>query len=152
MDEWVTFAKSMMPLMKAASEFIAEETVREVPSLRRVLDMAAGHGMFGIQIALRAPQAEIAAQDWPNVLQVAEANARSAGVANRYRLLPGDAFAVESLNRYSNTCLTADRINRQKYRDSIAYRCAVRYLHINLHNTSDQAWCSACIEDGHTHA
>lgn len=95
MDAWVTFAKSMMPLMKSASEFIAEESVRAVPSIRRVLDIAAGHGLFGLAVAARAPQADIVAQDWPNVLEVAQANARSADVADRYRLLPGDAFSVE---------------------------------------------------------
>jgi ubiquinone/menaquinone biosynthesis C-methylase UbiE len=60
-----------------------------------VLDIAAGHGLFGIAVAARAPEVEVVAQDWPNVLQVAEENARSAGISQRYRLLPGDAFQVD---------------------------------------------------------
>lgn len=105
MEEWVTFAKSMKPLVKSAAEFIAQETIHEAPAVRRVLDIAAGHGMFGIEVALRT-QAEIVAQDWPNVLQVAEANAQSAGVSDRYRLLPGDAFAVEFGSGYDAVLLT----------------------------------------------
>ena len=35
------------------------------------------------------------AQDWPNVLRIAKRNAESAGVADRYQLLPGDAFTVD---------------------------------------------------------
>ena len=68
LEEWVTFAKSMMPLMKPASEFIAEEAVGGGRPPRRVLDIAAGHGLFGIAVAQRAPGAEVVAQDWPAVL------------------------------------------------------------------------------------
>ena len=106
MEAWVTFAKSMMPLMHDASEFIAEETLRAVPSIQRVLDIAAGHGLFGLAVASRAPQADIVAQDWANVLEVAQANARSAGIADRYRLLPGDAFSVEFGTGYDVVLVT----------------------------------------------
>jgi hypothetical protein len=37
----------------------------------------------------------VVAVDWPGVLSVAEENAREAGVADRYRTLPGSAFEVE---------------------------------------------------------
>jgi ubiquinone/menaquinone biosynthesis C-methylase UbiE len=105
LDEWVIFAKSMMPLMKPASEFIAEEAIRGGKP-RRVLDIAAGHGLFGIAVAQRAPQAEIVAQDWPPVLKVAEANAQSAGVGNRYNVLPGDAFQVAFQGGFDLVLLT----------------------------------------------
>ena len=49
----------------------------------------------GIALARRAPQAEIVAQDWANVLKIAEAHAQASGVGDRYTLLPGDAFTVE---------------------------------------------------------
>jgi ubiquinone/menaquinone biosynthesis C-methylase UbiE len=94
LDEWVIFAKSMMPLMKPPSELIAEEAIRAGRPPRRVLDIAAGHGLFGIAVAQRAPEAEIVAQDWPAVLKIAEANAQSAGVGNRYSALAGNAFQV----------------------------------------------------------
>jgi ubiquinone/menaquinone biosynthesis C-methylase UbiE len=64
-------------------------------SPQRVLDVAAGHGLYGIAVAQRAPKAVIVAQDWPKVLAVAEDNARELGVSERYRLLPGSAFAVD---------------------------------------------------------
>jgi hypothetical protein len=86
-DEWVVFAESMMPLLRPASEFLAEEAVTGSKPVDRVLDIAAGHGLFGIAIGQRASQAEIVAQDWPNVLKVAEAHAQSAGLGQRYHLL-----------------------------------------------------------------
>jgi 2-polyprenyl-3-methyl-5-hydroxy-6-metoxy-1,4-benzoquinol methylase len=50
-----------------------------------VLDIAAGHGLFGISLAQALPGAQITAIDWQAVLQVAQANAEAAGVADRYR-------------------------------------------------------------------
>jgi 2-polyprenyl-3-methyl-5-hydroxy-6-metoxy-1,4-benzoquinol methylase len=60
----------------------------------KVLDIAAGHGLFGIEIAKAAPGAHIVAQDWAAVLEVAKENATAAGVADRWSGLPGSAFDV----------------------------------------------------------
>jgi ubiquinone/menaquinone biosynthesis C-methylase UbiE len=60
-----------------------------------VLDVAAGHGMFGIAIAQQNPRATIVASDWPAVLAVAEENARRFAVLDRYSLLPGDVLEVD---------------------------------------------------------
>src|SRR5207247_1296378 len=61
----------------------------------KVLDIAAGHGLFGITLARYNPKAEIVAVDWKNVLAVAEENARAAGIADRFQTLPGSAFEVD---------------------------------------------------------
>jgi ubiquinone/menaquinone biosynthesis C-methylase UbiE len=61
----------------------------------RVLDIAAGLGLFGIAVALANPNATVIAQDWENVLAVARENAEKSGVANRLRLLSGSAFEVD---------------------------------------------------------
>ena len=94
---WVEFARSMAALMRPAAQGIAEllggSQASEQPW--RVLDLAAGHGLFGITIAQRYPKAQITAQDWKAVLEVAQENARAAGVQDRYTLLPGDAFKVD---------------------------------------------------------
>ncbi len=93
-EEWIAFAKHMLPMAKGPSQFIAQLVTHErMP--RRVLDIAAGHGLYGIAIATWAPEAEIVAQDWPKVLAVAEQNASAAGVGGRHHLLPGSAFSVD---------------------------------------------------------
>ena len=61
----------------------------------KVLDIAAGHGMFGVTIAKHNPNAEIFALDWAPVLEVAAENARAAGVEARFHHLPGSAFEVD---------------------------------------------------------
>ena len=71
-----------------------------------VLDVAAGHGLFGITIANRYPQAHVTALDWANVLAVATENARQAGVAERHALRPGSAFDVEWGGPYDIVLLT----------------------------------------------
>lgn len=92
---WVEFARSMPPLVMGAAEFIGDWLHQHRPGPIRVLDLAAGHGLFGIQTAQRNPQAQIVAQDWANVLAVALENAQRAGIkADRYSLLRGDAFTV----------------------------------------------------------
>ena len=90
---WIEFARSMGPMMMPAAFAIAE-LVGGARDLK-VLDIAAGHGLFGITIAQRHPHAQIVAVDWPSVLAVATEHARAAGVQDRHRTLPGDAFKVQ---------------------------------------------------------
>lgn len=89
---WVDFAKSMIPMMAKPAEEIALYVSQSQPNVKKVLDIAAGHGVFGIEIAKRCPHAEIVALDWPEVLAVAQDLARRAGVQERYQTIAGDAF------------------------------------------------------------
>jgi hypothetical protein len=50
----------------------------------KILDIAAGHGLYGIAFAKNNPQAEIVALDWAPVLEVAKENARNAAVSDRF--------------------------------------------------------------------
>ncbi len=99
---WVEFARGMAPMVKPAAEFMAELA----GDVKKVLDVAAGHGLFGIHVAKRSPAAEIHAVDWPAVLEVARENAESAGVAKRLHLLPGSAFEVDFGEGYDLVLLT----------------------------------------------
>jgi 2-polyprenyl-3-methyl-5-hydroxy-6-metoxy-1,4-benzoquinol methylase len=103
---WVEFARAMAPLMQMPARLLAGLVGGDPGQPLRVLDIAAGHGLFGIAIANRYPQAHITALDWPNVLAVAEENARRAGVAERYALRPGSAFDVAWGGPYDIVLLT----------------------------------------------
>jgi len=92
---WVEFARSMAPMMMPAGHAIAGMLGGPDGGAIKVLDIAAGHGMFGIIIAQANPNAEIVAVDWKPVLAVAEENARAAGVHSRYKTIAGDAFKVD---------------------------------------------------------
>src|ERR1051326_2174571 len=81
---WVKFARAMVPMMMPAAQQIAKVLNEGGGRELKVLDIAAGHGMFGITIARENPRATVVALDWPNVLTVAKENAEGAGVADRY--------------------------------------------------------------------
>jgi len=81
----------MMPLMRMPADIMATE-LRNGGESHKVLDIAAGHGLFGISVAQKNPSAHIYAADWKNVLEVARHNAETMGISDRYHLIPGDAF------------------------------------------------------------
>ena len=91
---WVEFAHSMAPMMAPATAPLGEIALEGLSGAVDVLDIAAGHGLFGIEVARQNPQARIVAQDWAPVIEVARANAARAGVADRFKGLPGSAFDV----------------------------------------------------------
>jgi ubiquinone/menaquinone biosynthesis C-methylase UbiE len=96
----------VIPLMAKPAEEIALLAQQIRPAVARVLDIAAGHGLFGIEIAKRCPTAEIVALDWPNVLTVAQGLARQAGVQDRYQVIAGDAFQEDFGSGYDLVLLT----------------------------------------------
>jgi SAM-dependent methyltransferase len=103
---WVEFARSMMPMMVPAAHAIADLTAAASAGALKVLDIAAGHGVFGITLAQRNPRAEVVAVDWPAVLAVAKDNAAAANVQERYRTLAGDAFKVDFGTGYDIALIT----------------------------------------------
>ena len=92
---WVEFARSMAPMMAMPAELLAKYLKVDDGRQSKVLDLAAGHGLYGIAVARHNPNCEVWAVDWPNVLQVAQENATGAGIKDRYHALPGSAFDVE---------------------------------------------------------
>ena len=90
--DWVEYARSMAPLARPVAQFAATALKVSSAGPIQVLDLAAGHGLFGLAIAAQNSSAEIFAVDSPQVLEIAIANARRAGVAKRYHPIPGDAF------------------------------------------------------------
>ena len=92
--DWVKFARAMMPMMMMPAQIMTAELLKG-GAAHKVLDIAAGHGIYGITVAKQNPGAEIYACDWKNVLAVAEENARAMGVSDRHHLIPGSAFEVD---------------------------------------------------------
>ncbi|MGB8476561.1 MAG: class I SAM-dependent methyltransferase [Candidatus Acidiferrum sp.] len=105
-EVWVAFAKSMAPLTVPAANFISEIIGAAEGKPCKILDIAAGHGNYGITIARKNPNAQIVAVDWPSVLAVAKENAERAGVSARYTLRPGSAFDADLGSGYDFVLLT----------------------------------------------
>lgn len=103
---WVKFARAMAAMMALPAQLMARLVDPVADKRLKVLDIAAGHGLFGIAFARNNAAAEIVALDWPAVLEVAKENAAKAGVGNRYQTIPGSAFEAEFGNDYDLILLT----------------------------------------------
>jgi 2-polyprenyl-3-methyl-5-hydroxy-6-metoxy-1,4-benzoquinol methylase len=103
---WVEFAHSMAPMMAPMAGPLGVIALDGHRGPMTVLDIAAGHGLFGIEVARQNPEAKVVALDWAPVLDVASANAARAGVADRYDTLPGSAFDVDFGGPYDLILLT----------------------------------------------
>jgi SAM-dependent methyltransferase len=103
---WVRFARAMAPMMAMPSQLMAQLVDPTKDKKLRVLDLAAGHGLYGIAFAKQNPQIEVTAVDWPAVLDVAKENAEAAGVSDRYQTNPGSAFDVDYGTGYDLVLLT----------------------------------------------
>lgn len=103
---WVQFARAMAPMAAMPSQLLARLVDPEASAPLRVLDLAAGHGLYGIAFARQNPRAEVVALDWPGVLEVARENARAAGVAERHSSIEGSAFEADYGTGYDVVLLT----------------------------------------------
>jgi ubiquinone/menaquinone biosynthesis C-methylase UbiE len=81
----------MVPAAEGLANLIPLDPTRPA----RVLDIAAGHGMWGLAFAKKFPNAHVVALDWSPVLEVARENARAAKVADRFSTIAGSAFEVD---------------------------------------------------------
>lgn len=103
---WVKFARGMGPMMAMAAPLMAKLADPTADRKLKILDIAAGHGLFGIAFATNNPQAEITALDWKAVLEVAKENAVKAGVGDRYSTIEGSAFDVDFGSGYDLVLIT----------------------------------------------
>ncbi|MFI7441594.1 methyltransferase [Nonomuraea indica] len=95
-EYWEDFAAYAVAVARPTAEVAADALASWAAGRERldVLDVACGHGMYGLTLAQRNPQAQVWALDWPNVLPLTEQHAERMGVADRLHRLPGDMFEV----------------------------------------------------------
>jgi predicted O-methyltransferase YrrM len=97
---WIDFARGMAPMMTPPAKMLAGLLPLDATRPSRILDIAAGHGMYGIAVAQKNPQAQLVALDWAPVLEVARENAKAAGLADRFSTIAGSAFEVDLGENY----------------------------------------------------
>lgn len=85
------FVEDLFPMNYPASQVLA--TVLQIDQAKqpvRVLDVAAGSGVWGIGLAQRSKQVHVTALDWPGVLEITRKVATRFGVADRFTFVQGD--------------------------------------------------------------
>jgi ubiquinone/menaquinone biosynthesis C-methylase UbiE len=125
---WVAFARAMAPMVARPAGQLAALADDGADRPIKVLDIAAGHGLFGIEIAKRNRRAEITALDWEPVLEVARENAAAAGVTGRFRTIAGSAFEADFDGPYDVVLLT----NFLHHFDSATCEGLLRKVHAAL--------------------
>jgi 2-polyprenyl-3-methyl-5-hydroxy-6-metoxy-1,4-benzoquinol methylase len=104
-ERWVNFARSMsamaVPMAGVLARMIAPSSAPV-----RILDIAAGHGMYGITVAKNLSNVQVTALDWPAVLEVAKENAAKAGVLDRFSTRAGSAFDADLGEGYDYIFIT----------------------------------------------
>jgi 3-hydroxy-5-methyl-1-naphthoate 3-O-methyltransferase len=81
--------------LPAAQKLGVELGVASVERTYRVLDLAAGSGVWGIGIAQQSPHVTLTAVDWPAVLDTTRQFAERNGMAERFSYIGGDLAEVE---------------------------------------------------------
>jgi SAM-dependent methyltransferase len=61
----------------------------------RILDLAAGSGVWGIALAQSNPGVRVSAVDWPSVLPVTQKTVARFGLEDRFNFIPGDLLSAD---------------------------------------------------------
>jgi len=85
------FAMNYGPAMAAAEALGVASATGPV----KVLDLAAGSGVWGIAIAQRSPHVTVTAVDWPSVLEITRKTAAQHGLAGRFSYVAGDLDSAD---------------------------------------------------------
>jgi ubiquinone/menaquinone biosynthesis C-methylase UbiE len=67
----------------------------------RVLDLAAGSGVWGIALAQSSENVRVTAVDWPEVIPLTREKAESFGLSNRFSFIEGDLLQADFGNNHT---------------------------------------------------
>jgi ubiquinone/menaquinone biosynthesis C-methylase UbiE len=90
------FVEDLFPLNYPITQALATELKLDgAQAPVRVLDIAAGSGVWGIGLAQRSKQVWVTALDWEGVLEITRKVAERHGVAGRFTFLAGDLRSTD---------------------------------------------------------
>ena len=90
------FVEDIFPMSYEAAQGLAVELrIPEVSVPVRVLDLAAGSGVWGIALAEASPLVSVTAVDWPTVLPTTRRIVERQGVSRQFQFIGGDVLAVD---------------------------------------------------------
>jgi ubiquinone/menaquinone biosynthesis C-methylase UbiE len=89
------FVEDIFPMSYGATQALGDALkLSEAKSPVRVLDLAAGSGVWGIGLAQKSSQVRVTAVDWPAVIPVTRRVAQRYNVADRFTFIEGDIDEV----------------------------------------------------------
>jgi 3-hydroxy-5-methyl-1-naphthoate 3-O-methyltransferase len=90
------FVEDLFPFNRATAQALADVLgVAGAKEPVRVLDLAAGSGVWGIVLSQKSPQVRVTAVDWPGVIDVTRRMAERQGVVDRFQFVTGDLHQAD---------------------------------------------------------
>jgi len=90
------FVVDIFPMSYPATQALAASLGLSAASAPvRVLDLAAGSGVWGIGLAQRSPHVSVTAVDWPEVLPITQETVARFGLTGRFTFAPGDLLSAD---------------------------------------------------------
>jgi precorrin-6B methylase 2 len=88
------FVTDIFPMSYPSAQVLARHLqLNSTPA--RVLDLAAGSGVWGIALAQSSPQVSVTAVDWPEVIPITRKTAARFGLADRFSFVEGDLLQAD---------------------------------------------------------
>ena len=95
-DFFQRFVVDIFPLSYPAAQTLSRHlSANGAAGPVRVLDLAAGSGVWSIALAQGSEQATVTVVDWPEVIPVTRKTAGKFGLADRYSFIAGDLLQVD---------------------------------------------------------
>lgn len=96
------FVLDIFPMSYGAAQFLAHRLAFGANGEPvRVLDLAAGSGVWGIAQAQASPRVQVTAVDWPEVIPVTKKTAERFGLGPRFSFVEGDLHDADFGSGYS---------------------------------------------------
>jgi ubiquinone/menaquinone biosynthesis C-methylase UbiE len=88
--------ENIMPMSYGNAQALADHLkLAEARGSTRVLDLAAGSGVWGIALAQKSPQVQVTAVDWSGMIPTTRRITQKFGVADRFRFIEGDLLEAD---------------------------------------------------------
>jgi ubiquinone/menaquinone biosynthesis C-methylase UbiE len=96
------FVLDIFPMSYPAAQTLAAEiNFGSTGAPVKVLDLAAGSGVWGIAVAQSSPRVHVTAVDWPEVIPVTKKTSASFGFADRFSFVEGDLHDADFGSGYA---------------------------------------------------
>jgi ubiquinone/menaquinone biosynthesis C-methylase UbiE len=94
-DFFQQFVNDILPLSFPAAQTLSRHLQANGAAAARVLDLAAGSGVWGIAMAQGSEQVRVTAVDWPEVIPVTRKTVERFGLADRFSFVAGDLMQAD---------------------------------------------------------
>jgi len=93
--------ENIIPMSYATAQTLADHLkLAKTKNEIRVLDLAAGSGIWGIAFTQKSPRVRVTAVDWAGMIPTTKRITQKFGVADRFNYIEGDLIDADFGNRY----------------------------------------------------